>query len=62
MKTYIPEAFNITADPKEEHNLIIDENTSEFYENEYGSKLFSWYNCQLKYYEEDYLNNSKINC
>jgi len=57
------EAYNLTEDPDELNNLIVDVDDAKFYRENYGSVLWPWYYCQMDYYEnERWLQGEIINC
>jgi len=60
---YVPEAYNLTEDPFELNNLVNSPKAQEFYHNEYGKILYTWYKCQIDYYEEKkWKGGERIGC
>ena len=53
------EAYNLTSDPHELNNLVLN---SSFNFKAYRSDLLKWYHCQIDYYAGEYLINNKIKC
>ena len=63
LNSYVPEAYNLTSDPKEINNLIKTEKDRQFYANRYGYILFKWYDCQINYYKKElWKKGEKIGC
>lgn len=63
MITLIPEAYNLTADPNEQNNLITNTKEERYFYFTYGYILNKWYHCQVDYYEnERWKDGDVIDC
>jgi len=57
---YTPEAYNLTADPFEQNNLIKTSKDKGYYSLNYGYELLDWFKCQMKYYDKESWKKGKV--